>query len=242
MSATQTGSWSTGVPFSRREQLIEVLVFLFLIGPSLALSFLPGGTSNISFAVEAIATILRDLALVALIFFFLWRNREAIGTIGWNARRFGVDILIGIVLFIPMFLGASWLESFLVSIGFSTPPPASGSGITPSNTTVDIILAVLLVMVVAVSEETIFRGYLIGRFSNILGSPVVALLLASVVFAIGHGYEGTAGVLTVGTMGLVFGIVYLWRKSLVAPMTMHFLQDFLAIVLAPLLTGGFIKM
>jgi membrane protease YdiL (CAAX protease family) len=239
MNAPSEG-WQSA-PFNRREQLIEVLIFLFLIGPSLALSFLPGGTSNISFAVEATATILRDLSLLALIFFFLWRNREAIATIGWNARRLIVDVVIGVLLFIPMFFGAAWLESFLVNIGFSVPPPSNSSGITPANTTVDVLLAVLLVIVVAITEETIFRGYLIKRFASVIGSPAVALLLASVVFAVGHGYEGSAGVLTVGAMGLVFGIVYMWRKSLVAPMTMHFLQDLLAIVLAPLLTGGIIK-
>ncbi len=38
-----------------------------------------------------------------------------------------------------------------------------------------------------------------------------------------------------GVMGLAFALVYLWRRSLVAPMVMHFLQDFIGIVLLPLL-------
>jgi membrane protease YdiL (CAAX protease family) len=42
-------------------------------------------------------------------------------------------------------------------------------------------------------------------------------------------------VVTVGVMGAVFALVYLWRKSLVVPMVMHFLQDFLGTVLLPLL-------
>jgi membrane protease YdiL (CAAX protease family) len=57
------------------------------------------------------------------------------------------------------------------------------------------------------------------------------------VFSLGHGYEGTAGVITVGVMGIVFAAVYLWRGSLVAPIAMHFLQDFMSIVLQPLLFG-----
>jgi membrane protease YdiL (CAAX protease family) len=40
---------------------------------------------------------------------------------------------------------------------------------------------------------------------------------------------------TVGFMGLVFALVYVWRKSLVAPVAMHFMQDFLAVVVVPLL-------
>jgi membrane protease YdiL (CAAX protease family) len=39
-------------------------------------------------------------------------------------------------------------------------------------------------------------------------------------------------------MGLAFALVYLWRKSLVAPIVMHFLQDFIGIVLLPLLGMG----
>jgi membrane protease YdiL (CAAX protease family) len=60
-------------------------------------------------------------------------------------------------------------------------------------------------------------------------------LLSAGIFSLGHGYEGSAGVVTVGVMGAVFALVYLWRRSLVAPMMMHFLQDFIGIVLVPLL-------
>ncbi|TAK00125.1 MAG: CPBP family intramembrane metalloprotease [Candidatus Manganitrophaceae bacterium] len=58
----------------------------------------------------------------------------------------------------------------------------------------------------------------------------MALLLSTLIFSLGHGYEGSAGIVTVGGMGLVFGLVYLWRGSLIAPMVMHFLQDFLAMI------------
>jgi membrane protease YdiL (CAAX protease family) len=34
-------------------------------------------------------------------------------------------------------------------------------------------------------------------------------------------------------MGLAFAFVYMWRRSLVAPIVMHFLQDFIGIVLLP---------
>ncbi len=60
-------------------------------------------------------------------------------------------------------------------------------------------------------------------------------MLSSAIFAIGHGYEGSAGLVTVGVMGAIFALVYLWRGSLIAPMVMRFLQDFLGIVLLPLL-------
>jgi len=54
-----------------------------------------------------------------------------------------------------------------------------------------------------------------------------------VIFSLGHGYEGSAGLAPVGVMGAVFTVIYLWRRSLAAPIVMRFLQDFLSIVLPP---------
>ena len=96
-------------------------------------------------------------------------------------------------------------------------------------------MASLLVIVVAIAEETMFRGYLILRLKAVTASPAAAVVLSAVIFALGHGYEGTAGVVTVGVMGLVFALIYLWRKSLIAPIVMHFLQDFISIILLPVL-------
>lgn len=218
----------------RRVQLIEVAVFLFLIVPSMALSFLVVKQGNLSFVLTAVATILRDLGLVSLILFFLWRNREPIDLIGWTSRNIREEIALGLWLFIPLFYGMVFLERALQAGGFSvpsTPLPSflAARGIAQS------LLASLLVIVVAAAEETIFRGYLILRLQAVFASPVVAVVLSAVIFALGHGYEGSAGVVTVGVMGLVLALVYLWRQSLVAPMVMHFLQDFLGIVLLPLL-------
>jgi len=221
----------------KREQLVEVVVFLFLILPSLALSFFAVKQGNMSFVLTAVATILRDLGLVGLILFFIWRNGELWSSIGWTLRHRWRDVGLGVLLFIPMFFGAALLERVLQAAGFSVPSTPTPSSFAAKGIG-EYVLAFFLVVVVAVAEETIFRGYLVLRFKTVTASSVLALLLAAVVFALGHGYEGTAGVVTVGTMGLVFGLVYVWRGSLVAPVVMHFLQDFLSIILLPMLRRG----
>ena len=135
-------------------------------------------------------------------------------------------------LFVPLFLGARWLETLLVGFGFTT---GTSSSLMTGRSPSDLLLAPALVGVVAISEETIFRGYLLLRFRKVLGSTVPALLIASVIFMLGHGYEGSAGAITVGATGAVWSAVYLWRRSLVAPVTMHFMLDAVAIILVPLL-------
>jgi membrane protease YdiL (CAAX protease family) len=223
----------------KRKSLFEVLVFLFLILPSMALSFLVVKQGALSFTLTAISSILRDGALVCLILYFLWCNREKISGIGWKLAGTGRELLIGVLLFLPTFFATGALERVLQSLGFSvpaTPLPSALSAQGPG----EMLLAVILVMVVALSEETIFRGYLIHRLERVTGSWTAAALLSSVVFSLGHGYEGTAGVVTVGVMGLIFALVYRWRGSLVAPVAMHFIQDALGIIVLPLLSkaGG----
>ena len=223
-----------GAP-SRRIQVLELAVFLFLILPSLAMSFLAIRQGGIGFPLVATSVILRDIALVCLLFYFLWRNGESRQTIGWNFRRFRREALLGLVLFPIVFFGAAFLDLGLLKAGFSAPRVPLPS-VLPFQGTAQTILAVCLVIVVAICEETIFRGYLILRFKATTASLAAAVILSSIVFSIGHGYEGSAGVVTVGTMGLAFALVYVWRRSLVAPAVMHFLQDLLAIVIVPLLS------
>ena len=97
------------------------------------------------------------------------------------------------------------------------------------------LLLILPSMILSFTEETIFRGYLLLRFTPMLDSTPLAVVWTAAVFAIGHGYERTTGLLTVGVMGIVLALVYLWRRSLVAPVVMHFFQDFLILVVVPLM-------
>jgi membrane protease YdiL (CAAX protease family) len=227
-------SGGQGSPPERRVQLIEVVVFLFLIVPSMALSFLVVKHGNLSFVLTAVATILRDLALVSLIFFFLWRNGEPAASIGWTSRNIREEIALGLWLFIPLFYGMIFLERVLQASGLSAPSTPLPSFLAAKGMAQS-FRATLLVIVVAAAEETIFRGYLILRLQTVFSSPAAAVVLSAAIFSLGHGYEGSAGVVTVGVMGLALALVYLWRQSLVAPMVMHFLQDFLGIVLLPML-------
>ena len=219
---------------NRKEQLAEVSVFLFLIVPSMAFSFFVKKQGGLTFPFVAVSTILRDLALVSLILFFLWRNREPATWIGWTFRNSRKEISLGIMLFIPFSFGTSLLEKGLQALGLSAPSTPLPSFLAVRGM-VEFLLALVLVIIVALAEETIFRGYLILRFKTITSNPLGAALLSAVIFSLGHGYEGSAGVVTVGVMGLVFALVYMWRQSLIAPVAMHFLQDFFGIVLLPLL-------
>jgi len=215
--------------------LVEVLVFLFLIVPSMVLSWFVVSRGTTGFTLVAISTILRDLALLSLIFYFAWRDQEPLGRLGWRYETLDGDIIWGFVLYVPLVVVVSLVERGFGAVGLSGPATSPEARFHFVGTG-QLALAVMLVIIVAICEETIFRGYIFLRLRTVTGSTAAAVVLASACFAIGHGYEGSLGMATVGFMGLLFNLIYLWRKSLVTPMILHFLQDFLAIVILPFLT------
>jgi membrane protease YdiL (CAAX protease family) len=223
------------VPSPRREHGVELLVFLLLVMPPLALSLVTT-LRGLPFVLVAVATSLRDVALVALVLFFLWRNGERRATVGWTARGLGREVALGLLLF-PGAAGLASstvgaLRSFGIAAAPHTPRALAPRGVGET------ILGVVVVVIVAISEETIFRGYLIGRLRELTRSAAAAVVLSTAVFTLGHGYEGPAGMVGVAVLGIVFALVYLWRRSLVAPVTMHFCQDLFALVILPHFAHG----
>ena len=59
-------------------------------------------------------------------------------------------------------------------------------------------------------EEVLWRGFLmdrLGRLPGLMRSPTAVLVLQAVIFGLAHAYQGAAGVLITGTVGLWFGLV-----------------------------------
>ncbi len=211
-----------------RRDLYELLVFLFLIFPALLLPYLAAARIPANFTFTAGGTIIHNLAYLCLIAYFLWRNGESRERIGWVGGRIGREMIIGFWLFLVMSITATLIQHAIQAAGITLPAhpvPSSLIARTPAG----YVLTFILVVVVAVSEETIFRGYLILRLATVTRSRAAAVLISTAIFSLGHGYEGALGVVAVFFIGLYLALVYLWRGSLVASMTIHFLQDFVGL-------------
>lgn len=221
---------------ARRVQSIELVVFLLILLPLMALSALADRPDGLDFTTVAVAVIVHDLALLALVLFFVWRNGEGFAAIGWSRRHVAREIGIGLALFAPVFFAIAGLERLLRYAGLTAPETLPGYLMPAPG--VEYLLALVFLIVVAVAEETIFRGYLLRRFHTLTGSRAAALALSVSVFALGHGYQGSVGVVAVGALGLLYALIYLWRGSLVAPTVMHFVQNAIGLYLAPLMDAA----
>jgi len=219
-SAQKAGG--TGGQSSRLAQSVEVAVFLIVLMPPLVLGAFSRRPAPFGFVLQAFRTITFEVGLVSLVLYFLWRNGEPRHRIGWTGKNLWRDVALGIALYIPLHIASGVVAALVWMIGLSGPLMRTPVYGLPHGAA-QLALALVLAAVIAAAEETVFRGYLILRFATLTGRVSTGVVLSTVLFGVEHTYQGVAGMITVGMMGLIFALVYAWRRSLVAPIVMHFL-------------------
>jgi len=83
-----------------------------------------------------------------------------------------------------------------------------------------------------VIEEVINRGFVVGWGTALFGerAAVPLMLLSTVVFGLAHRYQDTAGMISTGISGLVFGVVYLISgRKLMPAMLCHAIANAIGI-------------
>jgi len=75
-----------------------------------------------------------------------------------------------------------------------------------------------------VCEEILFRGYLMA-FLLPLGGGGVAVAASSLLFGLGHGYQGVVGIVKSGVVGALMAGMYVLTGSLLAPILVHAMID-----------------
>lgn len=218
-------------PEGRRLYRIETFVFLLVLLSSTGFTLAGASPERLGFILVAAVIIFHDLALTALALYLVWRSGEGVRAIGWVRRGAGREALLGVGLFIPLFIGVALLQALLRAAGLAE-PVAPPEYLLP-RTGAERGVALLLLATVAVAEETVFRGYLLRRFMQAGGGRGLAVVLSTLIFALGHAYQGALGIVGVAAIGVVFALIYLRRGSLVAPIVMHFIQNFIGLIVAP---------
>ena len=87
----------------------------------------------------------------------------------------------------------------------------------------------------AFGEEMIFRGYLMNRLADLVGRTrtgwVISLFGSSLIFGLGHGYQGAAGIINTATIGLLLGTLYLvTKRNLWVNIICHGLIDSISLI------------
>ncbi|HEY4930324.1 MAG TPA: type II CAAX endopeptidase family protein [Terriglobales bacterium] len=80
---------------------------------------------------------------------------------------------------------------------------------------------VLVAVTAGFCEELLYRGWLWRFFSDLTGHLWIAVVLSAVAFGLAHAYQGRAGIVSTGIVGLLFSVPVLLTNSLVPVQVIH---------------------
>lgn len=208
-------------PKNPRKEL-AVLVFIFFVS-----GLLLWWGNKIQSDLLTLLSILLALVLIRLV---LWLRRS-------NWREFGLK------------RPRSWLKTILLAVGglitvyfvvIVTMPlvtrltgqPVDKSPFDGLRENVPALIFSLLAVwtLAAFGEELIFRGYLMNTLARVLGNRnggwIFACFINSILFGVGHTYQGISGVILLGIVGLLYALFYLGcGRNLWVPILIHGLYD-----------------
>lgn len=217
--------------------LLEVLICSDLVtqyaigGTLLALGYqvkTPAGALNVAYVV---ALSLGDaVLLIGLILVLLYARGERPRDVLFGRRRLLAEGVFGALL-IPIAFGIA-IAAILTVRRFA--PSLHNVEQNPLQTLLgsprDAWLFALVVIVAGGVREEIQRAFLLHRFEVWLGGSTVGLIVTSVAFGAGHfELQGLDAGIATGLLGAFWGLVYLRRRSSVAPIVSHAAFDLLQI-------------
>ena len=204
-----------------------LLIFLLLGWPFLSYVVMQNAKDQIPQGLTSPATQLYLPTMIVEWLIFLWiflvlkRGEEDLKSIGWKSLSWK-NLLIGL-----LFLG--FANIVLVGLGslFHISVTKEIKYLLP-KTFLDKLLWILMSLTAAICEETGFRGYVLTKLNSFLSNWWLTVLVSSLFFGLGHLYQGWGGTILTGIYGLLFSLLFIWRKSLIPGVLAHFLQDAIA--------------
>lgn len=93
----------------------------------------------------------------------------------------------------------------------------------------------LVCITAGICEEIVYRGFLLHYFHLFPFhlSVVWALVISSLIFGIGHLYQGVTGGISTAGIGFATGLIFLMSGNLLLPIVVHAVMDLRALALLP---------
>jgi membrane protease YdiL (CAAX protease family) len=143
------------------------------------------------------------------------------GTPGWGVDGLGLGVGLGLVLWL-----VSEAVSRLADVAGIAYDEHLRERLAPDTAAGWTVLFGLVLPLVAVGEELLFRGALIGVTAAGFGvSPWLLAGVSTVAFALGHGAQGRVGIAATGVLGAVFAVAFVLSGSLFVVIVAHYVVN-----------------
>lgn len=167
-------------------------------------------------------TMLLDTALTALLLrIFLAMSGEDSRAVFIGKRPVFGEILRGIALVPLVFVGVT-----IVVLGIRTLFPwmhnvAESPMLRYMDTPFETVIFLVVVTLGGGIKEELQRAFVLHRFEHYLGGRRVGLIVFSALFGILHYPQGIDVSVSIGLLGLFWGVLYLKRRSAILTMANH---------------------
>jgi membrane protease YdiL (CAAX protease family) len=186
-----------------------------------ALGYGPPAGKPLSVPYVALLSLTDTILLLALIAIFLSAHGERPRDVFLGTRSPWREALVGLPLtFMALILGVAVLAAiqqvapWLHTVEHN---PLQDLIQTPRDVAV---FAVVVVVAGGIREE-IQRAFLLRRFEQWMGGAGVGVVVTSVAFGAGHLVQGADAAIATGLLGAFWSVIYLRRRSAVAPVVSH---------------------
>ena len=216
------------VPLQRLGALVEILIcsgfptqiLLFVIVQSLGLEIRgPGGAPSPQ--IVSVVSLLDAVLVVGLVLVFLRAHQESARTVLLGNRPVIREALLGIAIVPAVFM----LVMIVLLLVLRFAPQLHNVTRNPLEdmlrTRGDAMIFAVVVMIAGGVREEVQRGFIAHRCGQYLGGAVLGVAIYSVFFGLGHFEQGYDVMIATGLLGLAWGVLYVVRRSIVAPMVSH---------------------
>jgi membrane protease YdiL (CAAX protease family) len=171
----------------------------------------------------AAAILLPDTVIVIALMVLLTRHHgESIRDLWLGPRSWRREALLGIALIPLVFV---MVAGALTALRLTAPwlhnvPENPLEALARQGWRQSLLFGFVAIVGGGVREE-LQRAFMLRRFEQSLGGRTVGAILLSIAFGLGHYRQGWDAVLTTGVLGAFWAVLYLRRRSSVAPIVSH---------------------
>jgi membrane protease YdiL (CAAX protease family) len=196
----------------------QLLLIVFLV----ALGFpLRTDDGHLSPPFVFLLSLLDTVLVIALVWAFLRLRGESARAVLIGARPVLREMLIGVALMPLLFVSVLVILLLILSVAPQLHNVPKNPLEDLLRTRGDAIVFAFVVMVAGGVREEVQRGFILHRFDQFLGGAAAGVIVFSVFFGLGHLEQGFDAAIATGTLGAFWGVVYVRRRSIVAPMVSH---------------------
>lgn len=200
--------------------LLFILPYIFIGGLFQLFGGLVAGADMTN--IESIETSFQQLVIsvfdlsgtfIVLWFFMKFVDKEDFVRLGFQTKNRLKEFIVGILLGLLIMLFAFVLLIQIQEILF----------LRINLDLKELIISIILFTIIAVVEETLFRGYILRNLMSSF-NKYFALIVSSILFSLMHGFNPNVDLFSLFSLflaGIFLGLSYLYTKNLWFPIALH---------------------